>query len=204
MNYLRALTGVVIDPGHGGEDCGAIGVSGVYEKDLNFEISNELGSILSDKGFAVIYTRTQDSLLYTDEENIFGMRKISDLKNRCKIGAENKNAIFISIHMNSYKSSGCTGLQTYYSENNDSSYSLASSIQRNVKSKLQQNNNRQVKPGKDMYILENLSNPAILIECGFLTNPEECEKLSEKEYQKELSFAIFCGIIEYIDKEMKN
>ena len=102
--------------------------------------------------------------------------------------------------MNSYKNSKYSGLQVYYSENNDSSYALASSIQQGVKSALQNDNNRQIKPGKDMYILENLENPAVLIECGFLTNPLECEKLTEKEYQKELSFAIFCGIIEYINK----
>ena len=102
--------------------------------------------------------------------------------------------------MNSYKSALCSGLQVYYSNNNADSYTLASSIQQNVKSKLQASNNRQVKPGKDIYLLENLTNPAVLIECGFLTNQTECEKLSEKEYQKELSFAIFCGIIEYIKK----
>ena len=189
---------IILDAGHGGEDCGAIGVNGVYEKDLNLTIANELGKMLYDKGFAVIYTRTTDALLYTEEENIYGIRKISDLKNRCKFGAEYPNAIYISVHMNSYRSADCSGLQVYYSENNGDSYTLASSIQRNVKSRVQNSNNRKVKPGKDMYLLENLSNPAILIECGFLTNPDECEKLSEKEYQKELSFSIFCGIIEYI------
>ena len=125
------------------------------------------------------------------------MRKISDLKNRCKFGAEYPNAIYISIHMNSYKSANCSGLQVYYSDNNPSSYALAARIQQNVKEKLQTENNRQIKVGKNMYLLENLSNPAIPIECGFLTNPDECEKLSEKEYQKQLSFAIFCGIIDY-------
>ena len=191
---------IIIDAGHGGEDCGAIGVSGIYEKDLNLSIANEIGQMLSEKGFAVIYTRTNDALLYTEEENIHGIRKISDLKNRCKYGAEYPNALYISLHMNSYKSSKCSGLQVYYSENNEASYSLASSIQNNVKSKLQYENNRQIKAGKNMFILENLSNPAVLIECGFLSNPIECENLSKKEYQKELSFAIICGIIEYIDK----
>lgn len=198
LSALTEESTVIIDAGHGGEDSGAIGVNGVYEKDLNLTIANELGKILSDNGFAVIYTRTADELLYTKEEDIYGIRKISDLKNRCKFGAEHPNAIYISVHMNSYRSTGCKGLQVYYSENNSDSYALAASIQENVKSRLQNSNNRKVKPGKDMYLLENLSNPAILIECGFLTNPEECEKLSEKEYQKELSFSIFCGIIEYI------
>ena len=191
---------VIIDAGHGGEDCGAIGVSGVYEKDLNLAIAHVIGSMLSEKGFAIVYTRTDDALLYTEEENIYGLRKISDLKNRCKIGAEYSNAIYVSVHMNSYQSDDCKGLQVYYSEKNPNSYSLASAVQANVKSKLQQENNRQIKQGKNIYLLENLSNPAILIECGFITNKDECEKLSEKEYQKELSFAIVCGIIEYIEK----
>jgi N-acetylmuramoyl-L-alanine amidase len=194
---------IIIDAGHGGEDCGAIGVSGVYEKDLNLSIATILGELLTEKGYAVIYTRTEDALLYTEEENIHGMRKISDLKNRCKIGAEYKNSIYISIHMNSYKSSSCNGLQVYFSENNASSQNLASKIQSSVKEDLQPQNNRNIKYGKGIYLLENLTNPAVLIECGFLTNPTECENLSKKEYQKELSSAIFCGIIEYINEESR-
>ena len=188
---------IILDAGHGGEDCGAIGSNGALEKDLNFEITMLLGEILTNRGFAVIYTRTEDALLYTEEQNIYGIRKINDLKNRCKIGAEYPSAIYISIHMNSYKSPECTGLQVYYSENNQSSNKLASCIQNSVKEKLQSENKRQIKNGKGMYILENLNNTAVLIECGFLTNLKECEKLSQKEYQKELSFAILCGIIEY-------
>ena len=197
LSEITEKATVIIDAGHGGEDCGAIGVTGIYEKDLNLSIAAELGNILSENGFAVVHTRTKDALLYTEEENIYGMRKISDLKNRCKIGAEYQNAIYISIHMNSFKRADCAGLQVYYSKNNDSSSVLATCIQQNVKSKLQPENSRQTKVGKGIYLLENLSNPAILIECGFLTNPEECEKLSKKEYQKQLSFAIFCGIIDY-------
>ena len=79
---------IVIDAGHGGEDPGAIGVSGIFEKDLNLAIAYEVGNILEEHGFAVLYTRTEDKLLYTEAENIKGLRKISDLKNRCKIAAE--------------------------------------------------------------------------------------------------------------------
>ena len=198
VSEISEKTMVIIDAGHGGEDCGAIGVGGVYEKDLNLSIATELGRILSENGMTVVYTRTNDALLYTEEENIHGIRKISDLKNRCKIAAEYPNAIFVSIHMNSYKSAYCKGLQVYYSEKNEQSYALASAVQINVKNKLQNENKRQIKPGKSMYVLENVENPAILVECGFLTNSEEAEKLSQKEYQKELSFSIFCGIIEYV------
>ena len=191
---------VIIDAGHGGDDCGAIGASGVYEKDLNLEVAKILGEEFTKSGYAVIYTRLDDKLLYAEDENIYGIRKISDLKNRCKIGAETPNAIFISIHMNSFSQPKYSGTHVYYSEKNEESYPLAMSVQNKIKRDLQPDNNRVPKPGKGIYLLENLENPAILIECGFLTNPEECEKLSKKEYQKQLSFSILCGIIEYIEK----
>ena len=186
---------VIIDAGHGGEDCGAIGISGVYEKDLNMQISSMLGEMLTAEGYAVIYTRTTDKLLYSPEEDIYGIRKISDLKNRCKIGAEHPSAMFVSVHMNSFGSSKYSGLQVYYGTKNEKSAKLASAIQGSVKSTLQKDNNRTTKSGKDMYILENLENPAVLIECGFISNEQECQKLSEKEYQKQLCFSIVCGII---------
>ncbi len=187
---------IIIDAGHGGEDCGAIGINGVYEKDLNLEIAFTLGEMLQDNGYAVVYTRTEDKLLYKDEENIKGIRKISDLKNRCAIANRYPDAIFISIHMNSFGNSKYSGAQIYYKED-DSSRILANTIQSKIKSELQPENNRQIKAGKDLYVLENTETTSVLVECGFLTNPEECAKLSKKEYQKQLSFAILYGIIEY-------
>ena len=155
---------------------------------------------LKSKGYTVIYTRTEDKMLYLPEENIKGMRKISDLKNRCNITAEYENPIFISIHMNTFGSSKYSGLQVYYADKNDESRALANKIQSSVKEHLQPENHRQVKNGSALYILENANGTAVLVECGFLSNAEECQKLSEKEYQKELSFAISCGIIEYINE----
>ncbi len=203
--YVNALIEVseksiiIIDAGHGGEDCGAVGVTGVYEKDLNLIIAKEIGELLSDEGYAVVYTRQDDRLLYRENENIKGLRKISDLKNRCKIAAEYPSALFISIHMNSYSNAKYSGLQVYYSPDSEDSRILAATIQNSVKDSLQTDNNRKIKKGEGLYVLENVENTAVLIECGFLTNPLECEKLSEKEYQKSLSFSIFCGIIEYIE-----
>ena len=191
---------VIIDAGHGGEDPGTVGVTGVLEKDLNLQIALEIGAAFENEGYVVVYTRTDDRLLYTEEENIHGIRKISDLKNRCKVAEKYPNAIFISVHMNSFGKSKYSGLQVYYSEKNENSKALADSIQNKVISDLQKNNNRTTKSGKDIYILENISNNAVLIECGFLSNSQECEKLSQKEYQKELSFSIVCAIIDYIEK----
>lgn len=188
---------IIIDPGHGGVDVGAIGVDGVYEKDLNLQIAFTLGEMLRERGFTVVYTRTTDRMLYREEENIKGMRKLYDLKNRCKVAEGYEGAIFVSIHMNSFGASKYSGLQVYYSNNDKSSQALAGKIQSAVKEKLQPENNRQIKNGKDIYILDNCEALSVLIECGFLSNPEECENLSKKEYQKELCFSIVCGIIDY-------
>ena len=191
---------IILDPGHGGEDPGAIGDKSIYEKDLNLQIALEIGRVLEEKGYIVVYTRTDDRLLLGEGENVKGIKKISDLKNRCKVASRYPESLFISIHMNSFASSKYSGLQVYHSSS-ELSKSLADCIQGRVIADLQPTNNRSIKQGDGMYLLENITNPAILIECGFMTNNEELKKLSEKEYQKQLSFSIVCGIIEYMDKK---
>jgi len=191
---------IIIDAGHGGEDSGAIGVNGVLEKDLNLEISMLIGEELKRQGFTVVYTRTTDTMLYSESENVKGMRKISDLRNRVAFTQNYKDATFISIHMNSFGAEKYSGLQVYYKNNSKESEILASLIQSTVKNQLQQDNNRVIKKGSSMFVLDKSCCNAVLIECGFLTNNTECEKLSQKEYQKQLSFSIVCGIIEYINQ----
>ena len=193
---------IILDAGHGGEDAGATGINGALEKDLNLSVVNILGEMLTEKGFAVVYTRSEDKLLYEEWENIKGIRKISDLKNRCKIAKSYPNALFVSIHMNTFGDGKYSGLQVYYSPENKESEMLAGAIQSSVKKELQPNNNRNIKQGDDIYILENIDNTAVLIECGFLSNEEEAKKLSQKEYQKMLSFSIICGIIEYMNTKI--
>ena len=201
-DYIDAMTGserltVIIDPGHGGEDCGAIGYTGVYEKDLNMQIALKLGDYLTSAGISVIYTRTEDKLLYTEDENIKGMRKIYDLRNRAKIAnAYDTNALFVSIHMNSFGAKECKGMQIYHADNT-SSRDAAENIRAEVVSKLQQDNHRALKGASGLYLLENIKMPAVLIECGFVSNPDECRVLSDKEYQKEFSFAVLSGILKY-------
>ena len=192
---------IVIDAGHGGEDSGAIGVNGAYEKDINLQIATEIGEELKSRGYTVVYTRTEDKMLYLPKENIKGMRKISDLKNRCKLTEKYDDCILVSIHMNSYGASKYSGLQVYFKNGDDESKQLATKIQGTVRSELQPENKRQIKSGDSLYLLENASATAVLIECGFLSNEAECEKLSQKEYQKQLSFSIICGIIEYIKEK---
>lgn len=192
---------IILDAGHGGEDCGTIGANGVLEKTLNLEIAEKIAELLSDKGYAVVLTRTEDKLLYGEDENIKGMRKISDLKNRVKIAEQYPDGIFVSIHMNSYRTEKYSGFQAYFNGNDASSRRLALAIQNSVKNSLQNDNQRAIKNGGELYILKNAPTTTVLLECGFLSNSEECEKLCEKEYQNQLSFAILCGIIEYIESK---
>ena len=190
---------IIIDAGHGGEDSGAVGTNGVYEKNLNLAISLEIGALLEKEGYTVVYTRTDDRMLYLPEENIKGIRKISDLRNRCKVAENYPDALFVSIHMNSFGSSKYSGLQVYYSVDNDSSYGLASKIQAEVKESVQPNNNRVIKAGEGIYILEHIENPSVLIECGFLSNEKELALLKDGDYQGALALNLFCALSKYTD-----
>ena len=191
---------VVIDAGHGGEDAGAIASDGTYEKDLNLEISNLVKALCILNGMNVKMTRESDVLLYDyygDLENYKGQKKIYDLKNRVKIAHESPNAIFVSIHMNKFPESKYSGTQIYYSKNNDSSKDVASNLSKSIKKFLQPSNKRQIKPASSsIYVLDKIKNPAILIECGFLSNEMELENLKNEEYRASLALVIFQTICE--------
>ena len=197
-------TTVILDAGHGGEDGGAVGENGVFEKDLNLEMSKTMAAILRSMGARVIETRTEDRLLYTEEENIKGYRKVYDLKNRLAVAEENREAIFVSIHMNRFTDPKYSGLQIYYSKNHSESRVLANGLQKSVREHLAPENKRETKAaGESIYLLDRAENIALLIECGFLSNPEECEKLCTEDYRKQLSFVLVCGIINYIEETRK-
>ena len=189
---------IILDAGHGGEDPGAIGYNNVYEKDLNLSICTLLYEELTVRGYTVVMTRTEDKLLYNESENIKGIRKISDLKNRVKIFNSYDLAIAVSIHMNTFSAPQYHGTQIYYSDA-DGARTLAMAIKDSVRTSLQPDNKRPLKRSEGIYLLERSKIPTVLVECGFLSNPNECQKLSEKEYQKSLSFAIVCGIIEALE-----
>lgn len=194
---------VVVDAGHGGEDCGAVGVSGVYEKELNYKIATYLAAELRSAGCDVIETRTKDALLYDPATVEKGHKKLTDLSSRLAIASATPGAIAVSIHMNSFPSPTSHGLQVWYSPGHESAKTLAEMIQKSVTEHLQPGNNRKVKASTgSMYLLDRAENPTVLIECGFLTNPEECAKLESEAYQKELSFVIFGAIMEHIQDSM--
>lgn len=193
------LPTVIIDAGHGGEDGGAVGKNGVYEKDLNLTIAKEVCDMLRASGIDVIMTRTEDVLLYDRNVDFKGRKKILDLAARLKILNETENCIFVSVHMNSFPQEQYKGLQVYYSNNTPEAKILADNIQSSVKALIQEDNNRSTKrSGESIFLLDRAKCPAVLVECGFLSNPYECEKLSDQNYQKEMALAVFNGIYRYI------
>ena len=196
MDAPPAFT-VVIDAGHGGEDGGASSADGALEKELNLAVALYLQGFLEANGVPVVMTRTDDRLLYDRNVNYIGRKKQLDLAAREQIGRETPNSIFVSIHMNAYPLSQYSGLQVWYSPNHAHSKLLAQHIQQGVCATLQPDNHRTVKAAtSSIYLLHRLESPAVLVECGFLSNPEEAARLATPDYQQALAFRIFLSIME--------
>ena len=188
---------IIIDAGHGGEDGGAE-VDGVLEKDINLNISNRLADILRLSGYHVIEIRDEDISVYTDGADTLREKKVSDLQHRVEVFNSNERNIVVSIHQNKFDNSAYNGAQMFYSTNHENSMLLAEAIRSSVVSLLQSDNTRELKPaGSDIYILDNATVPAVIVECGFLSNPEERAKLMDENYQSEMAYAIAMGVLEY-------
>lgn len=202
-----ALTGsqtrtIVVDAGHGGEDGGASGKSGVPEKTMNLAIAQELGKLLRTSGFRVVMTRTSDKSISDENLTTIRERKVSDLHNRLKIIQEQGDCIFVSIHQNHFTESRYSGTQVFYSSSDTDSKILAENIRGRVVSLLQKDNTRETKPAtSSIYLLWEAKVPAVLVECGFLSNLEEEAKLNDPEYQKQMAFSIYCGLLDYCNPE---
>lgn len=150
-------------------------------------------------GFKVTMTRKDDNALSENEDTVHA-RKVSDLNKRLEIFNSSENNIIISIHQNKFEQSKYYGTQIFYSPNSDNSLKLAENIKDTVKSLLQPNNERECKTSNDgIFLLKNSKNPAVLVECGFLSNPDECSKLITDEYQKNMAFAVANGFINYFN-----
>lgn len=194
-SYVNDVT-IVIDAGHGGEDGGAT-ANDITEKDINLSISNMLADIFKASGFNVITTRTEDVMINTSGESL-RERKVSDMKNRLEIFNKNQNNVVISIHQNKFTQEQYSGTQVFYSQNNNESSLLAQDMRNSVISLLQPENTRECKPAtEDIYLLHNAVVPSVIVECGFISNTTEAEKLKTEEYQKQLAFCIFSGFMEY-------
>lgn len=186
----------ILDAGHGGEDGGATGTNGVLEKDLNLSLTQSLAALLRLCGYTVAETRTEDLLLY-DANTPKGRKKQSDLKNRLAFTEKYADSVFISIHMNTYPTASCEGAQVWYSPNNEESALWAKSVQDHVVAILQPDNHRKIKSATSgIYILRHAKTPAVLVECGFLSTPADCERLSDSRYQKQFALALCSAIFE--------
>lgn len=188
---------IVIDPGHGGIDGGAKSENGVIEKDINLSISLKTKAALESKGYKVIMTRSEDVGLYTEGKKV-REKKIEDLGNRVKIKKDNKCDAFISIHQNMFPQKNCKGAQVW-SANNEPSQKLGRIIQQKFKEEVDQNNKREAKVAKKEYKILNdgYEGTSVIVECGFLSNPEECELLGKEDYQNKIANTLVNAIDEY-------
>lgn len=189
---------IILDPGHGGFDGGAVAADGTVEKDINLAISLKLEQMLSFIGFDVVMTRETDTAINDDNCTTTRQKKVSDIHNRLNMVENTPGAVLLSIHQNEFSASKYSGTQVFFGPNNEESNRFAGCIQSVVVSLLQPENTRQIKKSTDsIYILYHAEAPAVLVECGFLSNPEEAALLKTDEYQSKMAFAIMCGTVEF-------
>ena len=195
---------IIIDPGHGGMDGGAVGVDGIIEKDINLALSLYLADFFRFSGYDVVMTRSTDTSIH--DEGVTGTRnqKVSDMHNRLALINEHPDGIFLCIHQNQFSDSRYSGGQVFYGKiKAESSSTLAEILQSNLKNMLQPENNRQIKEAYDtLYLMKNAPTTSVLVECGFLSNPEEAHLLTQAEYQQKLAFVIYSSTLQFLQEDM--
>ena len=187
---------IVIDAGHGGEDGGAISVSGIRESGINLAISLRLNDMLRFLGAQTRMIRTEDVSVYT-EGNTVAAKKVSDIKNRVAFVQDTPNAVLISIHQNYFTEEQYRGAQVFYASGSED---LAQALQAALIAQVDPRNHRACKPARDIYLMEHVSCPAALIECGFLSNYAEEQLLRDETYQKKLAAAIAGSLLTYLEE----
>lgn len=183
---------IVLDAGHGGWDPGKTGTAGKNEKELNLAVAEKLAEYLEMGGAEVILTRKSDDAL--------GEGKKTDMAERKKIANESGADILVSIHQNAFPSAKAKGAQVFYHKNSAQGKMLAECVQENLKKRVDGSNHRQAKENESYYILKTTEIPAVIVECGFLSNREEEKRLNDGGYQEKLAWAIYCGILDYFEK----
>lgn len=205
IGETKNIPDVVIDPGHGGEDGGASGADGTLEKELNLMISENVRDLLGLFGVRVQLTRSGDHLLYdyyNDLDDYTGKMKTYDLRNRLKIAESSGAKLFLGIHMNKFTQPKYRGLQVYYSPNHPESAGAAKMIQEYARNFLQPENTRETKKATSaIYILKRITMPAVLVECGFLSNEAECALLNTPEYRLRTACVVSAASLEYLSKQ---
>ena len=188
---------VVVDAGHGIPDEGAEVGDGTTEAQTNLKIALKLQNLLEQSGCTVILTRSDENGIYDIDSKTLRQKKISDIRNRVKIGNESSADIFVSIHLNKIPQQQYDGWQTFYNEKSEQGQKLAKSIQANLNEAIQKENNRVAAKIENIYIINNVEIPTTIVECGFLSNPQEKEQLLTDSYQNRLAWGIYNGIIDY-------
>lgn len=188
---------IIVDAGHGGEDGGAVSANGVSEAQINLSIALKLQNLLEQSGATVVLTRSDDNAIYDIDKTTLRQKKNSDLKNRVKIGNTSSADIFVSIHLNKIDQSQYYGWQTFYKNGSEQGKNLATCIQNNLNEAIQKENKRTPLKINDIYIIKNVEIPTTIVECGFLSNPEEEKQLQTDDYQNRLAWGIYNGIMDY-------
>lgn len=192
--HLSSCPTIIIDPGHGGRDPGKVGTEGTLEKDINLKIALYLKKILETQDVKVLMTRQEDKDLSKTSSNF----KASDLKERVAFIQKNDADLVISIHQNSYTTPEVHGAQCFYHTNSPEGEQLAAIIQNQIIASTTQTKIRSVKGNNDYYLLKHSPIPTVIVECGFLSNPDEEKLLLTQEYQRQMAWAIHLGILQYI------
>ena len=188
---------VVLDAGHGGTDPGKIGVNGEKEKELNLEITMLLKEKLEKQGIQVVLTRDSDGGLYDEQSN---NKKVQDLQRRCELIHKTSPRCAVSIHQNSYTTPEVKGAQVFYYTNSAEGKKLAEGLQTALVEGVDPENHREAKGNTSYYLLKKTNVPLAIVECGFLSNPEEAGLLATKEYQEKVAEAVCTGILKYLEK----
>lgn len=181
---------VIVDAGHGEPDGGAVGVNGTLEKDINLAISKKLEEVLDAKGIRVIMTRTGDMALFENRDGSLREKKREDMNTRLSIMKKSRADLFLSIHMNSFESKKANGLHVFYAENHKEIEELAKKIQEHISGITGAATHAVKTADKNLFLMKNPPVPAILVECGFISNPDEEKKLNEEDYQSRIAWAI--------------
>lgn len=191
---------VVIDAGHGGDDPGKVGINGANEKDVNLQIAELVKQYLEMNDVEVVMTRESDAGLNdADASN----KKVQDMKRRIALIEETAPAVTVSIHQNSYPEEYVHGAQVFYYTGSTQGQHLAEHIQGQLVERVDPENKRHVKANDSYYLLKKTGVPIVIVECGFLSNSAEAERLCSPEYQQRVAWAIHMGILEYLNENEK-
>ena len=190
---------IVLDAGHGSPDEGATSSHGTSEAEINLKIVLKLQKLLESSGATVILTRYDENAIYELDAKTISEKKVSDIKNRVKIGNESSADIFVSVHLNKIPQKQYSGWQTFYKKNDENSKKLATNIQNNLSTSINTPNNRVPLELNNIYIMKHVDIPICLVECGFLSNDNEESLLITDVYQEKLSWGIYNGIMDYFN-----